>query len=191
MPAGALVTVPDPVVVTDTVTFGAGAKVAVTVGADDPIVKLHVPAPEHGPLQPARTDPVAANAVSATGLPVLIAELMHVPEVAPAVAVQLIPPVPLTVPFPAPAAETVTGNAVGMKLALTDCDELIVTEQAPVPEQAPPQPLKTEPAAAVGVRVTIVPWLKVSVQVAPQLMTPGELVMDPDPAPDNKTVRET
>jgi hypothetical protein len=48
-----------------------------------------------------------------------------------------------------------------MKLALTDFAALIVTKQAPVPEQAPPQPAKTEPASALAVRFTEVSLLYV------------------------------
>jgi hypothetical protein len=165
-------------------------KVAVTEGADEPIVKLHVPVPEQAPLQPANTDPAVGDAVKVTGLDVLIAVLVHVPDVVPAVEVQLTPPVPVTVPLPVPAASTVTGNDEGMKLAVTDCAEFMVTEQALVPEQAPPQPLNEEPADAVGVRVTVVPCVNESVQVAPQLITPGELVTVPEPPPLVLTVSE-
>jgi hypothetical protein len=74
------------------------------------------------------------------------------------VAPQLIPAGALaTEPDPVPARVTFTGNEVGMKAALTDCDEFMVTEQAPVPVQAPAQPANTDPAAAVGVSATTVP----------------------------------
>jgi hypothetical protein len=81
--------------------------------------------------------------------------LVQVPDVAPEVMVQLIPPVPVTVPLPVPAPVTVT--VVRLKMALTDCAEFIVTEQAPVPVQAPPQPANAVPAGAAGVRVTNFP----------------------------------
>ncbi len=55
----------------------------------------------------------------------------------------------------------------------------MVTLQDPVPEQAPPQPLKLEPAAGVWARVTTVPALKFALQVAPQLMPAGRLVIVP------------
>ncbi len=59
MPAGVLVIVPVPLPGNVTVTFtcGAGEKVAVTVVLDAGMAKLQVPVPEHGPLQPANTDP--------------------------------------------------------------------------------------------------------------------------------------
>jgi hypothetical protein len=65
----------------------------------------------------------------------------------------------LTDPDPVPAKVTFTGKAAGMKLALTDWAEFMVTEQAPVPLHAPLQPANTE-AAEVGVAVsaTTVPW---------------------------------
>ncbi len=72
--------------------------------------------------------------------------LVHVPEAEPEVIVQLMPPVPLTEPFPVPAPVTVT--VVATNAALTDCAEFMVTEQAPVPVHAPPQPAKAVPAAS-------------------------------------------
>src|SRR6266496_3126160 len=60
----------------------------------------------------------------------------------------------LTEPEPVPARVTLIGKDAGIKLALTDCAALIVTEQVPVPLQpAPLQPAKTE-AAEVGVAVS-------------------------------------
>jgi len=58
--------------------------------------------------------------VRVTVAPGLIAELfVHVPEVEVPVTVQLMPPVPLTVPLPVlPAALTVT--VVALKAAVTD-----------------------------------------------------------------------
>src|SRR5580700_6353009 len=44
-----------------------------------------------------------------------------------------------------------------IKLAETLCAEFIVTEQPPVPVQAPVQPLKFQPWAGNGVRATAVP----------------------------------
>ena len=82
-------------------------------------------------------------------------EFVHVPEVVPAVMVQLIPAVPETVPFPVPAPVTLT--VVGLNVAITDWAEFMVTEQAPVPVQAPLQPAKAEPAFAACVSTTVVP----------------------------------
>jgi hypothetical protein len=56
-----------------------------------------------------------------------------------------------------------------------------VTVQVPVPEQAPLQPAKEEPAAGVAVRV--VPCVTDCEQVVPQLMPAGVLVTVPEPVP--------
>ncbi len=67
----------------------------------------------------------------------------------------------MTVPVPVPAFATVRVYVTGLRLkvAVTDWTALIVTEQAPVPVQAPLQPAKVEPAVAAWVRVTTVPGL--------------------------------
>jgi hypothetical protein len=188
---GELVTVPEPVpvVLTVRVKVGAGAKVAVTPTEEVGMVKLHAPVPEQAPLQPANTEAEDAGAaVRVTTLPLLIAlEFVQVPDGAPEVIVQLMPPVPVTVPLPVPAPVTVT--LVRLKVALTDCAEVIDTEHAPVPLQAPPQPANADPAGALGVRVTLVPLMKLAEQVAPQLMPAGALVMVPVPAPTLETVK--
>lgn len=43
-----------------------------------------------------------------------------------------------------------------VKVAVTDFAAFIVTEQVPVPEQLPPQPVKVEPVPALDVKVTAV-----------------------------------
>lgn len=175
------VPVPAPVVLTVSTNVGIGENVAVTGTAAVPIVKLHVPVPvQPPPLQPANTEPEAGVAVRVT-LVLVLTEALQVPG-------QLIP-FPVTVPLPVPANVTLTGNAVGMKSALTDCAEFIVTVHAPVPAQAPLHPLNTDPAAAVGVSVTAVPLLKSNEHVLPQLMPAGLLVIDPEPAPVRRVVR--
>ena len=189
IPAGVLVTVPEPDVVTDTVTCGAVANVAVTRGADAPIVKLHVPVPVQSPLHPVNTEPAAGVAVKATAVPETMGALVHVPEVTPAVEVQLIEPVPVTVPVPVPAPATEIGKVVGVKLALTEFAVLMVTVHAPVPEQAPPQPENAEPAAGVGVKVTEVPLGKSKEQTAPQLIPAGALTTEPLPVPEIVTFK--
>jgi hypothetical protein len=153
------------------------------------MVNVQAPVPEQAPLQPANTySEEAGVAVSVTVSPALIGlVLVQVPEVAPKVEVQLMPPVPVTVPLPVPAPVTVT--VVRLKVALTDCAEFMVTEQAPVPVQAPPQPAKADPAGAAGVSVTTVPCVKENVQVPGQLIPAGALVIVPDPVPVVLTVR--
>jgi len=52
---------------------------------------------------------------------------------------------------------TVRGVAAAAKVAVTPWAAVIVTVQLPVPLQAPPQPVKVDPAAGVVARVTEVP----------------------------------
>ena len=68
-----------------------------------------------------------------------------------------------------------------MKVAVTAVAALTVTVHAPVPEQAPLQLAKTEPAAGAAVRVTAVTGVTDCAQVAPQLMPAGLLVTVPLP----------
>jgi len=70
-----------------------------------------------------------------------------------------------------------------LNVAVTERAALIVRVQGPVPEQAPDQPAKDDPAAAVAVSVTAVPWLKASVQVEPQLSPAGLELTVPVPLP--------
>jgi hypothetical protein len=84
-----------------------------------------------------------------------------------------------------PAAETKVratgGGGALVKLADTLAAAFIVTEQPPLPLQAPPQPLKVAPPAGVAVSVTGVPLLKLALHVDGQLMPEGLLVTDPLP----------
>jgi hypothetical protein len=145
------------------------------------MVTEQVPVPVQAPLQPANTDPAAAALFSVTTLP----EAKGAEQVAP----QLIPAgLEVTVPVPVPVFATVRVWAKP-KVAVTDLAALRVTEQAPVPAQAPLHPVKTEPAAAVLLRVTTVPDAKGAEQVAPQLMPAGVEVTVPVPVPAFTTVR--
>jgi hypothetical protein len=67
------------------------------------------------------------------------------------------------------------------KLADTLAAEFMVTTQAPMPLQAPPQPVKMDPDARVAVRLTGVPLAKFAAQAALQLMPAGALVTVPLP----------
>ena len=73
--------------------------------------------------------------------------------------------------------------AGALKLAVTVVAVLTVTAQVPVPEQAPLQPAKDEPAAGVAVRVMAVPGVTDCEQAVPQLMPAGLLVTVPEPVP--------
>src|SRR6266545_1229276 len=134
---------------------------------------VQVPVPLQAPPQPLKLEPVAAVAVSVTTVPCT--------NCAEHVAPQLIPTGELvTVPEPAPAFVTVSVWLTSAKVAVTARSWSIVTVQAPVPLQAPPQPLKLEPVAAVAVSVTTVPCTNCAEHVAPQLIPTGELVTVPE-----------
>ena len=81
-------------------------------------------------------------------------------------------------------------DPVTVKLA--DVEVALVKDRlhVPVPEQAPDQPANTLPAAGVADNVTVVPLLKVAVQVEPQLIPAGLLVMVPDPILDTVNCTE-
>src|SRR5947209_1619882 len=74
------------------------------------------------------------------------------------------------------------------KVAVTAWSALIVIEQAPVPVHAPDQPVKTDPGAAVAVRLTTIPRAKLAVQVAPQSIPTRLLLTVPVPAPTRVTL---
>src|SRR5262245_57103808 len=75
-----------------------------------------------------------------------------------------------------------------LNVAVTVRTAVIVTLQAAVPVQLPPQPANVEPVDADAVRVTTVPVVNEVVQAVPQLMPTGELVTVPLPVPDLVTV---
>jgi hypothetical protein len=97
----------------------------------------------------------------------------------------------VTEPEPLPENVTDRGKLEGtvLKVAVTDCAAFMVTLQAPAPVQAPLQPAKVAPAAAVAVNVTTVPLLKFALQVTGQLMPAGLLLTVPLPVPARLTVR--
>lgn len=64
---------------------------------------------------------------------------------------------------------------------MTLASEFITATHCPVPMQLelPDQPPNANPAAGIGVRVTLVPEAKVAEQLVPQLIPDGELEMVP------------
>jgi hypothetical protein len=62
----------------------------------------------------------------------------------------------VTVPVPLPDLVTDSVNRFNVNVAVTDFAALMVTVQFPVPEQAPPQPIKDVPVAGDAVKVTSV-----------------------------------
>ena len=69
------------------------------------------------------------------------------------------------------------------KVAVTDCADDIVKVHVLVPEQAPLQPVKVEPALGVAVRVTEVFCANEAEQLAAQFMPEGDDVTVPVPVP--------
>jgi hypothetical protein len=74
------------------------------------------------------------------------------------------------------------------KVAVTAWIWLIFTKQAAVPVQAPLQPVKVEPVAAVAPSVTMVPLAQLAVQVVGQLIPATVLKTVPLPVPASVTV---
>jgi hypothetical protein len=96
----------------------------------------------------------------------------------------------VTVPVPVPALVTVSVGLCSVNETVTLLAASIVTVQLPVPAQAPLQPVKVEPVDELGVRVTLVPEVKLVLHVLPQSIPTGLLVTVPDPVPPGLTVRE-
>ena len=148
---------------------------------------VQVPVPEHPPpLQPAKTDPADAVAVSVTELPVgkePLSELQPLPQLMPLGLL-------VTLPVPVPALLTVSVEGTALKLAVTDLFALITTTHVAVPlHPLPLHPPKVDPADGVAVNVTDVGLVKAKLHVAPQTIPAGLLVTVPTPAPAGVTVR--
>src|SRR6185436_12493922 len=141
---------PGPFLATESVTGPVSLNVEVTDVAAL-AASAHVPAPEQAPPQPAKKEPAAGVAVRVRTEPG-VTDCEHVaPQLMPAGALVTVP-----VPDPFLATESVTGP-VRLNVAVTDVAAFTVTAHVPVPEQAPPQPAKKEPAAGVAVRVRTEP----------------------------------
>jgi hypothetical protein len=67
----------------------------------------------------------------------------------------------------------------------TELAEVKVTEQVPVPLQAPPHPENVNPVPGTSVRATWVLAAKLALQVVGQLIPEGVLVTVPVPPPVN------
>jgi hypothetical protein len=155
VPAGEELTVPLPVPVVVVVRVNcctdATPKVAVTVRLEF-MVTVQVPAPEQAPDQAANVEPELGVAVSVTTVP---AAKLRQPEPHEVPAGE-----EATVPLPVPVVVVVRVNCCAdakSNVAVRVWLELIVTEQAPLPEQAPLHPAKVEPGLALAVNCTTVP----------------------------------
>jgi hypothetical protein len=159
-----------PLPLTLTVSWTAGAKVAVTDLASSIRTEQGDAVPEHAPPQPVKTWPEGAVAVSST--------VEFTACVAAHVDGQLIPP-PVIVPLP--ETETVSSTPVELaQAALTARSPLNSTVQATlVPLQAPPQPVKTLLAAGVSRTVNVEPVSTVHVQAEPTGDEPQSMLPPP------------
>ena len=173
MPAGALVTVPEPVALTPRVN--RGVNVALTVCAPvmvtvqlDPVVDAHAP-------------PQAENILPGDGL-VVSTTLLPPGKLAAQTDGQSTPAGALPI-LPAPATLTWSPNT-GVKVALTSCASVIKTVQVgPVVDwHPPPQAAKTLPGEGLAVSTTLVPPGKVATQADGQSTPAGALATLPAPA---------
>src|SRR5699024_1319742 len=87
----------------------------------------------------------------------------------------------VTVPAPVTPTFSVWVTATGVNVAPTLWSALMVTLQAPLPEHAPVQPEKTEPALGSGVRPTLAPSENSPVQSSGHAMPEGTDVTEPLP----------
>jgi hypothetical protein len=149
MPFGALETVPKPILLTESAKVGTMLvlKVAVTFLAAS-IVTEHAPVPVQAPVQPAKLEPVAADAVKFTTAPCKKLRLHVAPQSMPAGVLE-------TVPEPEPILATVSKYfGIRLNFAVMFFAASIVRVQVK-PVQSPAQPTKLEPATGVAVKVTL------------------------------------
>jgi hypothetical protein len=177
IPAGLLVTVPDPAPAIVTDKASPAPKAAVTLSA--PVtVRLHV-VPEHAPPHPTKK---LLPGVS------LSVTFVFWGNTAAHIVGQLIPAGLLVtvVPVPPPVMATVTPSPA-INDAVTLAAAVIVTLQV-IPEHAPLHPPKMKLAPGVAVSVTFVFLAKLAVHVVGQLIPDGLLVTVPELAAGGVTV---
>jgi hypothetical protein len=110
---------------------------------------VQAPLPLHAPLQPAKTEFAMGTAVRVTLALMLYDSEQSAPQSIPAGLLE-------TIPVPVPALLTDKVNDLRVKLAVTSLIASMVTEQVPVPLQAPLQPVNIESEEGEAVRVTTV-----------------------------------
>ncbi len=152
-----------PLPLTATVSWTAGVKVAVTARSAAIVTVQVGPVPVQSPVHPVRTYPSFGFADNVT------VELRGSAVEQVAGPVQSMP-APLTVPLP----ETATSR---FAVAVAAFDQLAFTARLPfistvqamfVPEQSPPQPLKTFPASGVSSTVSVEPSGTFQLQSLPE-----------------------
>ncbi len=152
---------------------GVTAKLALTDASAD-IVTLQAPVPEHAPPQPVNVLPSFGVAVNATDAPS--------PNVALQVVGHAIPDgSEATEPSPVTLTSSVRVTATAEKLAPTDWSPVIVTLQAPLPEQAPVQPSNTNPSPGAGVSPTVEPSSNAAAHVSGHEIPDGSDATEPSP----------
>jgi hypothetical protein len=182
-PAGVLVTVPRPLPASCTVSCTGTAAALVKVAVTDVAavgLTVHAAMPLHPPPDhPANTDPELGVAARLIEEPLAKLALHVEPQLIPAGVL-------VTVPVPLPALVTVSFMGAGpldVNVAVTDAEALSAMVHVAVPLQPPDHPPNVEPALGAAVSVTEVPVAKVALQVEPQLIPAGLLLIIPAPLP--------
>ena len=156
------------------ISRGIAEKFALT-STSGVIVTVQEPVPLHAPPQPANVEPAAGAAVSVIDVPCATVWVQSVP--------QLIPAARDGARRRCRARVTVSVLSVRPKVAVTLRAAVMSTTQAPVPVQAPLQPVNTLSTPGAALSWTSVPCANDALQVAPQLMPAGVLVTVPVPPP--------
>jgi hypothetical protein len=113
------------------------------------IVTVQSPAPLQAPLHPVNEPPAGGVAVSVTPVPVAKTALHAVPQLMPAGTLAMVPAPTRLI------ASVCVGEMLTANVAVTAVAPLTATLHVGVlPEHAPDQPVKLEPASGVAVSVT-------------------------------------
>jgi hypothetical protein len=189
-PVPATVPVPLPVLVTRTPAMPRKSAVVLTL-AFMVNAQVRFVRPLHGPPDQLRNRlPMFGVACRTTGVPRSTSRAQ-----APLSSGQTPPGPAMTPTLPCPRVPGGVATAkvrpwTVAKLAFTLRAVVMLTVQAPVPEQSPTQPAKIEPAAGCGSSVTLLPLGSDATQVPLEHCTPsGSLVTAP--APVTRVVRRT
>ncbi len=122
--------------------------------------------------------PLAGVAASVNAEPLVYCALQILPQL---IFPSLLVTVPEVDPVPPNVSDTAyCGGGGAPNVAVTLWFEPTVILHAPVPVQAPLQPVNADPVAGVAARLTVLPEAYVAEQVAPQLILASELVTVPE-----------